>query len=317
MSKDDTKQPAKSFEERSFRNIMMTINNYSEEEYGKVVDYKQARYVVVGKEIGEKCKTPHLQIYMELKNSTKGSTLKNAFPRANIQERRGTQEQAATYCKKGGDFLELGEMKKQGARTDLLELKDKILAHQLTAEDIAVEDPKTYSQYGRTLHKLEEIAMRKRFRTWKTKGLWLYGPSGTGKSHHWKKDYNPETDYLYDKKNRGWWDGYTGQERVIIDEFRGGDIDFATILQLMDDIPYTVPRKCIAPFPFLAKEVIITSPLHPREIFTTLHVNDSMAQLERRCEIRYVGPNTKIESRSDQRGNTVPSDFSESPRELL
>ena len=48
------------------------------------------------------------------------------------------------------------------------------------ADEIVCEDPEQYHQYGRTLHKLEDIALRKKHRTWMTTCDWLWGPTGVG-----------------------------------------------------------------------------------------------------------------------------------------
>lgn len=57
-----------------------------------------------------------------------------------------------------------------------------------------------------------------------------------------------------------WWDGYAGQERIILDDFSGKEIDMTTILHLLDRYPETVETK--GSFERLeSKEWIITSNL--------------------------------------------------------
>jgi hypothetical protein len=60
------------------------------------------------------------------------------------------------------------ERPKQGERTDLNVLRDEILAGK-SVQEIALENPDGFHQYGRTLKKLETIALRRKFRTWTTK----------------------------------------------------------------------------------------------------------------------------------------------------
>lgn len=180
------------------------------------------------------------------------------------------------------EFVEFGVLPKQGKRTDLDEIKDQIMNGK-KVDDIALENPEMYHQYGRTLNKLEDIALRKRFRNWTTKGYWLYGGTGIGKSHVAFKNYNPDTHYVKNL-NEDWWDGYTGQEVVIFNEFRG-QIKYSELLDLMDKWPKTVKIRNRQPVPFLAKCVIITSALEPSEVYHNLSGNDKLAQLTRRCQI--------------------------------
>lgn len=268
------------------RNVCLTINNWTQEEFDKVRNYAMVTYGIIGKEKGENG-TPHLQCYLELKNSVKFTTMKRLWPRAHIENRKGSGEQASNYCKKEEDFVEWGELKNQGKRTDLEDLAS-LVKEGMSAEEICMAEPMSYHVYGRTLNKIEEIVNRKKFRTWQTKGLWLYGPTGVGKTRYWSENWNPEEDYKLNFNDNGFWDGYVGQKRVIIDEFRG-QIPYSELLSLMDRCPHTVKRKGLPPFPFLAEEVIITSSLCPEEVYKNLSQNDSMEQLKRRCEVKYLG----------------------------
>jgi hypothetical protein len=86
-----------------------------------------------------------------------------------------------------------------------------------------------YHQYGRTLHKIEDIVLRTKYRSWMTTCTWYYGPTATGKSHRAFEGFNPITDYVWADDN-GWQDGYTGQPRVIINDFRGDIIKYNELL---------------------------------------------------------------------------------------
>ena len=89
----------------------------------------------------------------------------------------------------------------------------------MTADDVLNNDPQFYREYGRVIEKLEDLALMRKHRTWMTTCEWIYGTSGTGASEYSFKDYNPDTHYIW-TDDRGWWDGYEGQETVIINEFR-------------------------------------------------------------------------------------------------
>ena len=101
---------------------------------------------------------------------------------------------------------------------------------------ILVEEPIKIHQYGRTLEKIDDLRMSKMFRTEMTDGIWLWGGTGTGKSHEAFSGYNPDTHYMWvnDKK---WWDQYKQQDIVILNDFRG-EIAYNELLQMIDKWPY-------------------------------------------------------------------------------
>ena len=196
----------------------------------------------------------------------------------------GNLDQNCDYCSKDENVTEFGVKPKQGYRTDLDAIKDSILEQKITVDDICVEHPALYHQYARTLNKLEDIALRRKYRTEMTNGIWYWGPTHTGKSHTAYTGFNPDTHYIYPNDN-GWWDGYKGQETVIFNEFRKEtNVKFSEMLELCDKWPKTVRRRCREPVPFLAKLIIVTSALPPDEIYDDSDM-DSIAQLLRRFKV--------------------------------
>lgn len=288
------------------RNYCFTWNNYTESDYEGLktkLSEKDVNYWVIGKEIGDSG-TPHLQGYVMFANPRATGGLKKKYgAKIHWEYRMGTHEQARDYCKKGEQpkdewkqmgsigpnwsknaiYEEWGKEPEQGKRNDLNELKNRILSGATTVDEIVVDDPMKFHQYGRTLNKIEDLALRKKFRTAMTQGFWYWGETGVGKSHIAFTGYNPEVDYLYPNDN-GWWDGYTGQKRVIINDFRG-EIPYNMLLQLIDKWPMVVRRRGREPVPFVSEQVIITSSLPPQEVYWRRDEQDSIAQLLRRVSV--------------------------------
>lgn len=208
------------------------------------------------------------------------------FGNAHVEPMFGSLQSNNKYCSKESELKKFGDEPKQGDRNDLKDVVKRVRDGETTADEICLEDPGYYHMYGRTIQKAEDICLRKKFRSWMTKGIWYYGNTGKGKSHQAFLDFDPDTCYV--KSLTGseykWWDGYTGQEIVIFNEFRG-EIAYGEILSLVDKWPHYVPRRNREPAPFLAKTLIVTSALHPQEVWKNRGVSDSMDQLYRRFDV--------------------------------
>lgn len=262
------------------RKWIFTVNNYTERDiaWAKSIE---AKCMTVSKEVGESG-TPHLQGRVIFKRNYRLAQLKKLHGKANWLIM--IDENDNNYVRKvDSDIIIDYDHRRQGARTDLNEIKDEIMKGK-SVDDIALENPQLYHQYGRTLEKLEDLKCKNKFRTEMTEGIWIHGETGTGKSHLAFEDYNENTHYLWNNIDKGWWDGYNGQETVILNDFRG-EIPYGTLLQLIDRWPFNVPRRSRKPVPFLAKKIIITSSLPPDKIYKNRDAEDKIEQLLRRLKI--------------------------------
>jgi len=253
---------------------------------------KEIRYLAYGKEV---CTTgrPHHQLFMYVwKDTCHGVQNLNRMGKwfgpthVTVAPMRGKITENEDYCGKEnrGELIKHGNEPKQGARGDLDEAKEQIMKGDMTVDQILVENPGFFHQYGRTLDRLEAVALRQRWRTEMTKGLWYHGHSDVGKSHTIYKGYDPDTHYVKNLSDADvkWWDGYKGQPIVIFNEFRG-QIAFSEMLDLMDKWPKTVSWRCKESVPFLAKEIRISSIKPPEEVYVN-QAGEPWAQWERRCE---------------------------------
>lgn len=143
-----------------------------------------------------------------------------------------------------------------------------------------------YHQYGRTLNKLEDLKMRNISRDEITTCDWIYGETGSGKSHRVFQDYHPSTHYLW-RNDNGWWEGYTQQHYIIMNDYRG-EIKYNELLQLIDKYPYFVKRRGKEPLPFTSKHIFITSSLSPEKIYHNRVEEDKIEQLLRRINVIHL-----------------------------
>lgn len=109
-----------------------------------------------------------------------------------------------------------------------------------------------------------------------------WGATGTGKS---QRAWNEAGFTAYPKDPRSkFWDGYRGQECVVIDEFRGG-IDIGHMLRWLDRYPCLVEVKGSS-VALAATKIWITSNLNPRDWYPDIDEETRQALL-RRLEITY------------------------------
>lgn len=251
-----------------------TLNNYTQEEYQQLTTLKDGIcYTIVGKEAGEQG-TPHLQGYLECTNRISMRALKTriGLNGIHLEARRGTQAQAITYCKKEGDFVEVGNKRPgQGSRSDLQDIKRDI--EEGTSEiDIASSHFNKWVIYRRSFSAYRNLLHANVSRPAPVVRV-LWGPTGTGKTRR----VHEALGTLWSWPGGQWFDGYSGQDNVLFDDFRG-DIPFAFLLRLLDRYKLQVPVK--GGFVWWYPKVIwITSNLPVEEWYT---LGEDIAPLLRR-----------------------------------
>lgn len=110
----------------------------------------------------------------------------------------------------------------------------------------------------------------------------FWGTTGSGKSHRAWTEAGWEA-YPKDPNSK-FWDGYRGQENVVIDEFRGA-ISISHLLRWLDKYPVIVEVKgssCV----LKAKRIWITSNLPPEQWYPDLD-NETLAALRRRLNVTH------------------------------
>jgi len=249
-------------------------------------DKEKVKYLAYSQEICPTTNRPHWQsfAYFYDKVSIKLAQKILRINNSHMEVCRGSLQENEIYCSKEADLITFGSKPSQGKRIDLDEIKDQIISNNITVNDIILDNPIAYHQYGRTLHKIQDIANRKLYRKEMTKCIWYYGKTGVGKSKRAFENYNPDTHFIYNFNDNGFWNGYDGHTVVIMNEFRG-QILYSELLDLIDWTPKTVKIKGESPVPFLAQKIIITSSMRPEDIYINLNEKDSLAQLFRRIEL--------------------------------
>lgn len=219
-----------------YRNICVTINNWVDDDIARIKDL-DTRYFVIGKEKGESG-TPHLQCYIELNKQYRHKALVTAFAgRAHFEKRKGTPEQAADYCKKDGDYFEEGEMSHPGYRSDIVAFRDAVKRKATDAELLELF-PTDCAKYPKFINFTRQAYAQEDKSFLQPEVIVLWGPAGSGKtSQAYAADPN-----LYCVTDARWFDGYIGQETILIDDFYGG-IKYTWLLRLLDGYRFNLPIK--------------------------------------------------------------------------
>lgn len=221
------------------RRWTLTVNNWTEDMLQTLKTWNKIKYAVIGQECGEN-QTPHLQVYLILKDAVKKSSILGLIPcwahRAlpgNTAMQKGIQ-----YCKKEGNFEEVGTMPQQGKRTDLATCAEMICAGASLGE-IAAEYPTQVVRYHQGLQALRRITVGPSPAWRQLEVTVLYGPTGTGKT---RRALESDSVYMWDSTD-GWWDGYVDQRRLVIDEMPREGLDFKQLLRILDGHPLMLKVK--------------------------------------------------------------------------
>lgn len=87
------------------RRAVLTVNNWTEEEYTKLLrDFEACKYII-GKEVGGEDGTPHLQCYFEFPGQKTYASLRKLVPRGHWEKAKGNRVENIVYCSKEGDFV--------------------------------------------------------------------------------------------------------------------------------------------------------------------------------------------------------------------
>lgn len=271
-----------------------TLNN--PEPDANKIPRDEVEYMVVGREVGESG-TPHLQGYVAFKKRKLLTTMKKYIPKAHFEIMRGTPAESAAYCKKDGDFDEVGVLPgHQGEKGGEKRKHDWAAAKALAISgDIEAIDPQLYVQYYNTFKRIKADHAPKVDPIPTLDHEWHYGPTGTGKSRFVRTAYPA----AFVKDANRWWDGYKGEHEVILEDVDKYDVKLGRYLKLWGD-HYSFPAdfKHQGKLDIRPKKIIVTSNYAPREIWSD---EKTFEPIERRYKliVYYPGGSSELENPSD------------------
>lgn len=260
---------------------VFTLNNY------ETLELEQCRqlgaeYLIVGREVGEQG-TPHLQGYAYFSSARTLASLKKKLPRAHWEMRRGTHEQARDYCKKEGTFEECGEepQKKGGDNIEERIKKNKRLLEVPLIE--LVESGEVSPLIIPTLKKARYILASEgaAVDADDVRGVWIWGEPGIGKSQFVRDNFVD----IYMKSQNKWFDGYTGQETILIDDFDEQGSCLSHYLKIWSDRYACNGEVKGSIVPLKHRWLVVTSNYPPSEFWSGV----LLRAIERRFRVTHMG----------------------------
>lgn len=305
----------------SSRNWCFTLNNPI---CPISTNHQAIKTLVATLEVGDQG-TMHYQGYIEVTSPRKLEFMMKLIPGAHFEIRRGTRPQAILYVTKTLNLSEITSVSAIGydegtySSNSIQILTSSALPKVITnLSDIDFADLITKCQKKKTaterLAEIQElmnngakeidiaenffsdwVKYQKSFlryqllksnpRNEPPTVIVIFGPTGTGKSRYCMEQY-PDAFW----KTRGqWWDGYSNQASVIIDEYYGW-LPFDMLLRLCDRYPFQVEVKG-GYINFNSNIIIFTSNKAPHEWYT----NAYFPAFERRVSKWIIMKEEKVE----------------------
>lgn len=191
----------------------------------------------------------HLQGYVEYTAPMRVGGVKGHFggPRLHLECRRGSRDQAIAYCRKSDSQLDgpwtigdLGTLN-PGKRNDLRDASDSIFSGS-SILDLANERSDLVVRYHRGFQYLMSIRDRQSAMEFRQVSVLVYcGDAGTGKTRAAYDSFRGDIFGL-DQGERLWFDGYSNESCLLLDDFYGW-IKYGTLLKILDGYPYRADIK--------------------------------------------------------------------------
>lgn len=208
------------------KNWVFTLNNYTQEDENRLKEF-DCEWMIFGHEKGENG-TNHLQGALCFKGKRDFNVLKKNFPNIHWEIMQGTPADSKTYCTKedGSGYFEKGVMPGSSKFTSEQNKQKWDNAYNAALNgnfddiprDMWIRYQKSFMQiyldnkHDPCMDDINDKDLKDHF-------LWIWGPTGTGKSHTARriaKELGCQSPYLKDLNK--WWNGYNYQTVTIIDE---------------------------------------------------------------------------------------------------
>lgn len=204
---------------------------------------------------------------------------------------RGSFKQNEEYCSKESKLTKYGPepTQAQGERNDINNIYDLLKEGK---RDLEIIEATSFGAYSRTLRAQDRVRMLLKPR-WEKKRqiILIHGDPGVGKTS-WAYEQFPDLFEMAIQEKTLWFDGYNGEETVLIDDYEG-ELYLTTLLKTLDVYLRRVPIK--GAFTWMeAKRIILTTNTHPSRWYSWQGRENKEDALRRRfIDYGYIVANTR------------------------
>lgn len=259
------------------RNFVFTWNNYSDESVTfleESVLHTVFKYVGYCEEIAPTTGTKHLQGFVAFTNPRTIQQARNILNGCHVEVMLGSIAQNETYCSKSGELIHLGvppitnDNKGRSEQLRWQRAKDFAKAGQLDTIDADI-----FIRCYSTLRRIRtDYAVKPD--PIDVQCYWIYGPTGTGKSHCVETTF-PDC-YKKNMDDPKWFDGYQGEETVYLEDIDKYQVKWGGPLKrLADRWPVLVSLKGSMQY-IRPKRIIVTSNYNLDEIWSDVSTLDPL-----------------------------------------
>jgi len=257
---------------------MSKVRNYCFTSHVGKIEFKSNMvYLIQGEEVGDETGKEHIQGFVIFKSQRAIGGVIKEFKGVHWEICAGSIDDNIKYCSKEGKFTEWGVRPKgQGTRTDVKRLGDLVKGGLSDREIIEFSEEGSETDWAGTwvrnyrgIREARMVLNDGHKRDWEMDVRIYWGCSGCGKTRKVYDEFAVRDVYV--KSVGRWWDGYSGEECVLIDDFDAAnafDIQFDFYLKLLDRYPMKVEIK--GGFrEFTSRTIIFTSNWDPEMWFIT------------------------------------------------
>lgn len=250
--------------------FILTKNNPREtlqEFFDTTLRVLDPRWLVVQLEVGEKG-TPHFQAAFGFKHAKLAGTIQRKMGGCHIEPARNAQA-VAEYCRKSDTAIEgpltFGKPPlRRSTKAGHLELNRRCLEEGVEA---LIADGtlsfKEYTKVKRGVDLYKQVTDTPDDNP-EFSNEWHYGPTGTGKSKTVREKFGHS---MFNKAINRWFEGYAGQETVLLDDFgKEHHVLGHYLKQWADHYTFQAETKG-GTIKIRPQRIVVTSNYHPEEIW--------------------------------------------------